>query len=114
MLPGRECAVPDLGGVRLDSVAYDVVEVRVLLDELGLEGLVHAQHVLNHQNLPVAVRPCTDADGWNIQCFGHLFGDRSGDALEDQGKDPCVLKSQSVFLEQKGGLFAPGLHPRKR
>src|SRR5215211_3793856 len=58
-------AVPHLRTVGADGSADRLAQFGVALEKFGCEHLVEAEHVVQHQHLPVAARSRADADRGN-------------------------------------------------
>ena len=68
--PGADFGEVLLGGAsRLDS------QFREMLDELRMETVRQAEHVVADQHLTVAIRSGTDANGRNVEFPRDLSGD---------------------------------------
>src|SRR6266576_1465315 len=83
---------------------------RVLLDELGRELVVEAEHVVQDEHLAVARRAGADADRGNRQGLGDLRRQRRGDELQHHGEGAGVLQCSCIGLEPPRRRIIAALH----
>ncbi len=62
-----------------------------------LERVVHAQQIIDDENLAIAIRAGANADGRYVQRLANGLCDHAWDALENDGKGSSLLKCQGVF-----------------
>src|SRR5438045_5784698 len=74
--------------------------VEVGLDETGSEPGEGADEVVHDQDLAVAIRTGTDADGWDFEGGGDFFGNRRSDEFEDDGGGTGFFEGGSVSEER--------------
>ena len=86
VLRGRKAPGADLLGVFARRGADLVAELAVALDEFRRELGEQAEHVVDHQDLPVAGRRAADADRRDRDRLGQFARDALGGALDDQRK----------------------------
>src|SRR5712671_2668201 len=107
MLGGGEGAAADLLAIAGRRVADHLREVRILLHELRRELRVHAEQVVDHQHLPVALQAGADADGGDADAAGDLRAQLRGNRLEDQRVAARLLQLSRVGQEARRLVLAP-------
>src|ERR1700733_12588733 len=80
-----ELAALHLGGEMLDGAADVLGQLGVVFHEFGVESLVQAEHVVEDEDLPVAVRARTDPDRRNRDAGRDTLGGGGSHELEHQG-----------------------------
>lgn len=73
-----------------------VPQIGVRLNETGHEAGGQPQHVVRDQHLAVASRAGADADGGDVDARGESFGQRSGDALDNDAEGAGLLGGDGV------------------
>src|SRR5947207_12213603 len=74
VLRPRVAAVPYLRAVRAHGVSNRFAQLGEALQELRIEALVEAEHVVQHEHLAIAPGSGPDADGGNGRCRGGAPG----------------------------------------
>ncbi len=74
-------------------------QVNVLFDKLRHEFIKQAEKIMRYQYLPVAGVSCPDPDGGNPELPGNEGGNYVGYALQNDGKDPGLLKGLGVLQQ---------------
>src|SRR3990172_1062430 len=74
-----------------DRGGYHAFEIRVAFDEFGRKVLEQAQHVMDHQHLPVALRPRANADGGDRQPAGNLRSQVLGHSFQHHSERPRLF-----------------------
>src|SRR4051794_35729234 len=82
LLP-RILSVPHLRGKGPHRVPHGLSQLAVVLEKLGGKLFVESEHVVQHQNLAVAVRSSANANGRDGQRLGDLGRYGSGNELEN-------------------------------
>src|SRR5207237_934431 len=85
VLPARVHTVAHLSGIGSHRLAHLVAKLSVVLEKLRGELLVQAEHVVQHQNLTVALGSRADADSGNGQDLRDPACQRRGNQLENDG-----------------------------
>src|SRR5256885_4726347 len=90
----------------LNRRAHLIGGVQARLHKLRREPRKSSQQIGRHQNLPVAVRPGTDADGWHGNFLRDLPCDRRRDEVQHDRKRSRIR--QRLRVGQQG--FTLGFH----
>src|SRR5258705_9009596 len=109
ILVGGKGAAPHLFAIAGRSVANDLREVRILLHELRRELRVHAEQVVDHEHLPVALLAGADADGGDADAAGDLRPERARDGLEDERVAARLFQRLGVGQEARRLVLAAAL-----
>src|SRR3972149_910736 len=96
--------------VAIDRLQNDLFQIHVALDKLGGELAVQPQQVVADQNLSVAVRPRTDADGRNPEMLGDARRQRAWNSLEHHRESSGLLYTESLFQQAFLGFRSPTLN----
>ena len=84
------------------------MQVGVAAQEAGRKALVDAQHVVDHEHLPVGAAAGADADRGDRQLLRHAFGQHGGNLFEHDGEAAGLFQKTCVAHQLLGlGLF-PG------
>ena len=83
------------------------MQVGVAAQEAGRKALVDAQHVVDHEHLPVGAAAGADADRGNRQLLRHAFGQHGGNLFEHDGEAAGLFQKTCVAHQ----LFGLGLFP---
>ena len=97
MLISRKGAASDFLAIRFDRSFDFPTEIVVCLHEAGVDFLVKPKHVLGDQDLPIAARARTDADGRDFDGSGNSFRQRGRHALDYQRERAGSFRRQGVF-----------------
>lgn len=103
VVAGGEAAVADVLDVGGEGVFHGAGEVGVVFEETGGEVFSHAKHVVNDEDLPVAIRPGADADGRDGEGRADVFGESGGNLLKDDGEAPRGFEGLSISEDLLGG-----------
>jgi len=85
------------------------VPLCIVLQELRFEGRVHAEHILQDQNLAVRVRTGADPDGGDADGLSDLTGQSRGHAFEHQRKAASILQAPAGIDERPSVGFGLAL-----
>src|SRR5690242_12577247 len=88
-----------IGKEALQGFGGGVGQVGVLAHEAGEVVGVHSKHVVEDENLAVAVATRADADGGNGNLVGDGLGQHVGDAFEDKGENSGIGQGARVFQQ---------------
>ncbi len=69
------------------------LHVSIFFDELGCVHIEHPEHVMHHQDLPVAIDSGPYSDGGNLEAFGYLARQIHWYPLQHNGEGPGRLQS---------------------
>ena len=72
-----------------------------------MEIFDHAEHIVHHEHLPVAMRARADADGRHARLLGHLGGKVGGDLFEHVREHARLLNGFGVAEELIEGKEQP-------
>ena len=99
MLILRKCLLPHIADIGVHRIGYHLFQVSVAFNEFGREITGHAQQVVHHQNLTVAVRTGPNPNGRNGQHVRYLGSQVHGDAFQDHDKRAGIGDGFRVFDE---------------
>src|SRR3954471_9567921 len=97
VLRAGEDAGADLLGVGRHGVDHRLAQLRVALDELGLERVVDAEQVVVDEHLAVGARARADADHGDLHVLHDQVGQLVRDRLEDDREAAGVLERERVL-----------------
>ena len=97
MLSGGEGVRLHFGIIIFERLGHLLTDVGEVLHELGLEIGEQREHILIDQNLAIAARSCTDADGGD--------GDGLGDPARQVGRDAFEHHRERASLFDALGIF---------
>jgi hypothetical protein len=104
LLLAGESAGADVVRVRPQSLQRLAANVRESLHELRLVSGVHAEQVVEDEDLSVGRRPCADPDHRDLELRHQRFGHSGGDRLEDDCETPDGLQGQGLLGELRRRL----------
>ena len=101
--------------IGLHGASIAVAELSVFLDEFR-HARRQAEHVLEHQDLPVALGRGADADGRDRDALGDPRGERLGQRLEHDGEGARLGDGLGIVLERRpfGAVAALRLEAAER
>src|SRR6266851_2322213 len=110
MLGAGERAVADLLDVSLGGPCDLVGQVGVSLHELRRLAGREAEHVVEHEHLPIGRGTGPDADGRDAHRLGHVGRQVRGHALQDDAERAGLLQLPGVRQDARGLLLALALN----
>src|SRR5262245_57743096 len=87
----RKRAGANFGNICLDCASRFGSQIGKLFNELRMKTVGQTENVIAYENLAVAVRTGTDADGGDRQLASDLRSDRSRDEFKHDRKGPGLL-----------------------
>ena len=103
-----ECAAFDVGLVGRESLFHFGAEVGIAFDKFWGERAEEAEQVVRNENLAVAIRAGTDADGRRWNAPGNLFTEGRWHTFEDHGKYAGLSQCLGIVQESLSfGRFFP-------
>ena len=69
--------------------------------------MVHAEHIVHHQHLPIGVFACADADGGAGNALGDGFAQRGGHAFHQYHACACCVVRLGICQHGGSGIATP-------
>src|SRR6185503_13241081 len=86
-----------------ESLLHLVVEVCILLDELGCEAVKQAKQVVRDQHLSVAACARADSNRWDGKSLRDQFPETSGHRFKHNAETACSFEEKRIFHESFRG-----------
>ncbi len=106
MIGGRKLARAHLAGIGRDRGLAIAAQMRIPLDEFRLERGEQPQHVIDHEDLPVAARRGADADGRDRDPGGDPVRERRGHLFQNDRERACLIHRAGIGQQRLGGIAA--------